>query len=76
MVICDTDILCIIFKIITFFITMLFARHVDHKWTLLHDSIISLRKVVWARKTSLTLQLFIEVPGDFSLYVFTFNYDT
>ena len=55
---------------------MLFARHVDHKWTFLHDSIISLRKVVWARKTSLTLQLFIEVPGDFSLYVFTFNYDT
>jgi hypothetical protein len=48
---------------------MLFARHVDHKWTLLHDSIISLREVVWARKTSLTLQLFIEVHGDFSLFI-------
>jgi len=62
------NILCIMFKIIAFFIITLFARlyvRVDILLLyekLLHDHIISLRGEVWDNKISLTPPLFIEIP--------------
>ena len=61
-------VLCIMFKIIPFFIIMLFNRlyvRIDILPTYenhFHDRIISLRGQVWAHKTSLTPPLFIGVP--------------
>ena len=61
------NILCIMFKIIAFFIIMLFNRLYVRVGILptyenhFHDRIISLRGQVWAHKTSLTPPLFINV---------------
>ena len=62
------NILCMLFKIKPFFIITLFTRLYVMVGILLtcgkhwSDRIISLRREVWAYKTSLTLPLLIEVP--------------
>ena len=62
------NILCIMFKIIAFFILMLFTPLYvsgDISLTLgkhLHDHIISLRVEFWTHQVNLFLPLFIEVP--------------
>ena len=63
------NILCIMFKIIAFFILTLFAQLYMKVDTCgiwgkhLHDRIISLRgKVLWIHETSLAPPLFFEVP--------------
>ena len=64
-----SSVLCTMFRIIVFFIITLFALlYVRFGIVLacgehLHDRIISLREDVWARKTSLNLQPFVEVPS-------------
>jgi len=62
------NILCIVFKIIAFFMITLFARLYEMVGILLtygkrlHDHIISRRVDVWAYKASLNSPCFIEVP--------------